>query len=48
MSVKVAEQARFGPHAAVRPEVGGDAHYSGQHEFWIEPDDPLGAGFLVR
>ncbi len=38
----------FGPHAAVIPEVGGNAHVTGRHEFLIDPDDPLGEGFLLR
>lgn len=48
MSVGVAGTERYGPHAAVRPEVGGSAHYSGRHEFWIDRDDPLHPGFLLR
>jgi trans-L-3-hydroxyproline dehydratase len=39
---------RFGPHAAVVPEVAGQAHITGRHEFCRDPDDPLGSGFLVR
>jgi trans-L-3-hydroxyproline dehydratase len=34
--------------AAIVARVGGRAHYSGKSEFWIEADDGLGKGFLVR
>ena len=33
---------------AVRVEVGGRAFYSGSARFTVEPDDALGAGFLLR
>jgi trans-L-3-hydroxyproline dehydratase len=33
---------------AIRVRVGGQAHYSGRAEFWMEDGDPLGGGFLVR
>jgi len=48
MTVRVAGTEAFGPHAAVRPEVGGTAHYTGRHCFYLDPDDPQGAGFLLR
>ncbi|MEJ6000884.1 proline racemase family protein [Paucibacter soli] len=48
MTVRVAATETFGPHAAVRPEVGGSAHYTGRHRFYLDPDDPQGAGFLLR
>ena len=28
--------------------VGGQAHYSGRAEYWLEDGDTLGRGFLVR
>lgn len=34
--------------SAVIPEVTGTAHITGQHEFVIDPDDPLRDGFLLR
>ena len=34
--------------AAIVARVGGRAYYSGRSEFWIEADDELGKGFLVR
>ena len=33
---------------AVVTEVSGSAHLVGRHEFVLEPDDPLGPGFLLR
>jgi trans-L-3-hydroxyproline dehydratase len=38
----------FGPHEAVIPEVTGSAHLTGKNEFWIDPADPLGNGFILR
>jgi proline racemase len=29
-------------------EVEGSAHYTGRHEFVLDPADPLGTGFLLR
>ena len=45
---KVVEATRFGPHAAVIPEVEGSAFITGRHEFLIDPDDPLQKGFVLR
>jgi len=44
----VAETTTFGPYKAVIPEVEGAAHITGQHEFYIDPDDPLQHGFILR
>jgi proline racemase len=33
---------------AVITEVEGSAHYTGRHEFVLDPADPLGTGFLLR
>jgi trans-L-3-hydroxyproline dehydratase len=37
-----------GPHTAVIPEVTGSAYITGRHEFWVDPEDPLRDGFLLR
>jgi len=42
------EETTFGEHAAIVPEVEGTAHITGSHTFWIDPEDPLADGFLVR
>jgi trans-L-3-hydroxyproline dehydratase len=41
-------EAGFGPYSAVIPEVAGSASVTGRHEFWIDPDDPLRDGFILR
>lgn len=33
---------------AIVPEVRGAAHLTGRHEFWVDPDDPLRDGILLR
>ena len=38
----------YGPYKAIIPEIEGCAHITGQHEFLIDPDDPLGHGFILR
>ena len=47
-SGRVVEATRFGPHAAIIPEVEGAAHITGRHEFVIDPSDPLRNGFILR
>jgi trans-L-3-hydroxyproline dehydratase len=44
--VEILETAQAGDLPAVVPQVTGSAHLTGRHEFWIDRDDPLGAGFL--
>jgi proline racemase len=48
MTVRVAATTKFGPHDAVIPEVSGTAHFTGRHEFWFDPEDPLANGFIFR
>lgn len=45
---KVHELVDYGPFQAVIPEVTGTAHITGQHEFLIDPKDPLREGFFLR
>jgi proline racemase len=47
-SGRVVEATTFGPHPAIIPEVAGTAHITGRHEFFIDPEDPLRAGFMLR
>lgn len=42
------EETRFGPHAAVVPEVTGRAHLAGRCTWWIDPEDPIREGFFLR
>lgn len=44
----VASQTRAGDFDAVTARVSGHAYYSGKAEFFVENDDPLSQGFLVR
>jgi trans-L-3-hydroxyproline dehydratase len=44
----VVRQERYGPHAAVIPRVEGTAHVVGRNEWWIDPEDPLKDGFILR
>ena len=45
---RVFDEARFGPHAAIIPEVRGEAHIVGRNELWIDPNDPFSSGFILR
>ena len=45
---RVLETTTVGSHAAVVPEVSGSAYITGRHEFWVDPTDPLKAGFILR
>lgn len=46
--VRVLETTRAGDRPAVVPEVRGFAHATGKAEFWLDADDPLPRGFLLR
>ena len=48
MQVKVVEEIKLGVKDAVIPEVSGTAYFTGQNEFWFDPDDPLKEGFIFR
>jgi len=45
---KVIEETTFGPYPAIIPEVRGEAHLVGRNELWIDPNDPLKDGFILR
>jgi proline racemase len=45
---RVVADARVAGLPAVITEVEGTAHLTGRHEFVLEPQDPLGTGFLLR
>ena len=44
----VAEEVVVAGHDATVVEVTGTAHNTGEHRFALDPDDPLGAGFVLR
>ena len=45
---QVVSTTTFGPHDAVIPEVEGSAWIVGRNEFFIDPEDPLRYGFILR
>jgi proline racemase len=45
---RVLRATRVGDMPAVVPAIAGRARLTGYHTFVVEPDDPVGAGFLVR
>jgi proline racemase len=45
---RVVGDAEVAGRPALLTEVEGSAHLTGRHEFTLEPDDPLGEGFLLR
>ena len=45
---RVVGDAEVGGVPAVVTEVEGAAHRTGEHVFTLDPDDPLGEGFLLR
>jgi trans-L-3-hydroxyproline dehydratase len=45
---RVADTTTVGGHEAIYPEIGGSAHITGRAELWLDPDDDLGRGFLIR
>jgi len=48
MDVRIVKTTKFGPHDAVIPEVSGTAFFTGQNEFFFDPNDPLKKGFIFR
>lgn len=47
-SGSVVRSLALGPHAAIVARVGGKAHYCGEASYFVEEDDPLGGGFLLK
>jgi proline racemase len=47
-AVVVGDGPPIGGTASVVTEVTGSAFRTGSHEFWLDPADPLGTGFLLR
>lgn len=45
---RIVDSTTVGQHSAVIPEIEGSAQITGRAELWIDPDDSLGKGFLVR
>ncbi len=47
-TVTAVEAADFGSYSAIIPEVEGSASITGRHEFFIDPNDGLAKGFVLR
>ncbi len=45
---RVVEETTFGVYPAIIPEVRGEAYLVGRNELWINPNDPLKDGFILR
>jgi len=45
---RIVDTTTVGGFDAVIPEVSGTAYIVGKSELWIDPDDPLNPGFLIR
>jgi proline racemase len=45
---RAVEETRVGDYRAVIPEVTGSAHIMGLNQIFIDPDDPLKHGFLLK
>ena len=48
MDVKIIKSVKYDIYDAVIPEVTGSAEFTGQNTFYLNPDDPLGNGFIFR
>lgn len=48
MTVEVKSATTFGGYEAVVPEVGGKAFGMGRAEWWIDEEDKVGEGFVLR
>ena len=44
----IVKEVAYGPYQAVIPRVEGTAFITGQHEFFIDPEDPFRHGFFLR
>ncbi|MGD8397703.1 MAG: proline racemase family protein, partial [Anaerolineae bacterium] len=45
---RIVDTTEFGPYPSVVPEITGTAHFTGRHEFVVDPEDPLRDGFILR
>lgn len=48
MDVAVEELVTYGTYEAVIPRVSGTSYFTGKSEFWVDPEDPLKEGFMIR
>ncbi len=47
-SVRIIKTLKYHGYDAVIPEVTGSAHITGESKIYLDPRDPLSAGFLLR
>ncbi|REJ82051.1 MAG: proline racemase [Acidobacteria bacterium] len=47
-TVRATSRTSVGELPAVVPEVSGSAYLTGEHRFFLQPDDPFPGGFLLR
>jgi len=47
MDVEIHSVVPYGKSTAIIPKVSGRAYYTGEHHFWMDPNDPLKDGFLI-
>jgi trans-L-3-hydroxyproline dehydratase len=47
-TVSAVKTTSFGDYPSVIPQVEGNAHILGKNEWWIDPEDPLQNGFILR
>jgi trans-L-3-hydroxyproline dehydratase len=48
MEVEIDSITTFGAYEAVIPVVSGTASFTGQNNFWFDPEDPFKEGFIIR
>lgn len=48
MDLEIVEVTEWGGYTAVIPEVTGTSSFTGSNRIWIDPDDELADGFLIR
>jgi trans-L-3-hydroxyproline dehydratase len=48
MDLEIVEVKEWGGYTAVIPEVTGTSSFTGSNRLWIDPDDELAEGFLLR
>ena len=46
--VSATQPHRYADYAAIIPHVSGNAYITGQHRFYLDPQDPLKNGFIFR
>ncbi|MEM9820504.1 MAG: proline racemase family protein [Bacteroidota bacterium] len=47
-TASIVREEQYGPYAALIPRVEGTAFVTGQHDFFVDPDDTFPNGFFLR